>query len=106
MSSVSANTDRVVLGAAADHAGAVDDHVELAEPLDQRAHRVAVAHVEPAHVDARRAARRGDLGVGRAGGDDRVARGGEGARDAGADAAGGAGDEHAPRACHHQGLKT
>ena len=65
--------------------------------------RRAVAHVEAPHVDAGRAARGLDLGLGRAGGDDRVARGGEGAGDARADAAGGAGDEHAP-AAHRSAL--
>ena len=98
---------RVVLGAAADDAGAVDDDVELAEPVDERAHGVAVAHVEAPHVDAGVAARGGDLVVGRAGRDDGVARRRERARDAGADAARGAGDENATRrSCHAQGLKT
>ena len=90
--------DRVVLGAAADDAGAVDDDVELAEPVDQRAHRVAVADVEPPHVDAPAAPRAASTSASVA----PVAttaspRGGERARDAGADAAGGAGDEDAAR---------
>jgi hypothetical protein len=44
-------------------------------PSTSAAHRRAVAHVEAPHLDARCAAGRLDLGLGRAGGDDGVAGG-------------------------------
>ena len=94
----------LVLGAAADDAGAVDQHVQLAERADQRGHRRGVAHVErvagdAGHVGARAAACASASVAPVALTSAPV--GGKGARDGRADAAGAAADQHAPAAFSH-----
>jgi hypothetical protein len=94
----------LVLGTAADDASAVDHHVQFAQAFHQRAHGVAVTHVELLEREAHHRSVVRDRGrhfaVGRAGGGDGITLPGEGTGDARADAARAPGDQHP--ACTHE----